>query len=314
MNNLAQDLQLHTIKDDNSINSSSIQSKINSFRDFFAEKTALILDNKANSLLYALWLATAVAAVDVATSKDQNINHIEHPTVVAQNDLQYNSNVSVEKKSNLLWYVDQKGNIVIQDVIIREQAEQYYLDYDMFRTLVIKTENVWDELWSFMNQSEYNKMNYNYSYRQLAEALGELRNIEYLISQQGISESKKIAAQRIFNELLRSKQKVIVHGSETITESKKYHLIHDAAGYNYTFVTWEEYDQESMWNVTRKIDNGEYDEEMLISYARELRDYIHYNVWFDMDQYDSYLASIRDANNTSNMIAQNNNIIEEENY
>jgi len=55
--------------------------------------------------------------------------------------------------------------------------------------------------------------------------------------------------------------------------------------------------------VTNKIDNWEYDLEILQTYADEFKTFIEYNAWFNINQYENYLASI----SKTEIIANNSN-------
>jgi hypothetical protein len=46
-----------------------------------------------------------------------------------------------------------------------------------------------------------------------------------------------------------------------------------------------------MITVTHKIDNWDYDENMLVAYADELKKFIEIDAWFDMHTYQAYLSS-----------------------
>jgi hypothetical protein len=107
------------------------------------------------------------------------------------------------------------------------------LDYDLFSELVVQNESS-DELYEYLTE-ECAENNVDYSCRQLAEILGELKNVEYLISQQYISDKKRIAAQRIINEMLRSKFEEH-YLNKNPDRNDKYDLIFDAGLYSYEYV------------------------------------------------------------------------------
>jgi hypothetical protein len=165
------------------------------------------------------------------------------------------------------------------------------LNFEILKKAVEKNE-IWSlEFVDYLPEENYNINTSDYDYRQIGEALGDLRTIEYLIEQQQLSERDKIASQRIFNELLRNKQNIKFDSLDNINDAGVYNLIHDAAEYNYEFITWQPYKSESMITVTEKIDNWDYDENMLIQYAEELRKFIETDAWFDMNTYQAYLSS-----------------------
>ena len=298
MNQIPKNWELHLLSVNDNIESSKLDSHISKFRTFIAGKISNILENKWSSLLYASAFATALTAVGEFSQSLNRDN--KWPEIIATQNNSITNNSTPDTLGSvdvITWRID------IDKKLISEQAAEYFLDEDILLQAIEQ-----NELWSlkfieYVSEEDYNLMKSDFSYRQLWEALWDLQTLEYLINQQYTSEETKIAAQRIFNELLRNKQYIKSNQEWENSEHNKYDLILAAAEYNYQFILWESYDEKSMIAVTNKIDNWEYDLEILQTYADEFKTFIEYNAWFNINQYENYLASI----SKTEIIANNSN-------
>lgn len=289
--------------------------KFENFKSFFANQISNILENKT---LSALTIATAFAATIELTEPQKNDSSQWHRQHISSQESKNQVNLNlpyqpakVQNVSKTLWYVDiNNKKIVIDELAILNDALKYYLDHDIYRSYIIKNETIWLEFVNYISEDTYNTHNMIYTYHQLWEAIQDYYALAPLIQKQSESPEMMIQSQRVFHEKLRSKQKTKYIWSETVPESDKYDLIHDAAEYNYEYILGESYDQKSMMSVTNKIDNWEYNEQMLIQYAEELRKFIEIDAWFNLDNFENYTESM----NWKNMIANNTNIEKREEY
>jgi hypothetical protein len=265
--------------------------KFDNFKDFFANKISYILENKGSSIIYAAALATAITAT-TELSKNNQIKQ-ESSIPISHNiiETQTLDNTEIDIPDTL-GFVDVKNLRYKLDVEeILRQSKKYYLNVEILEKAVEKNE-IWSlEFVDYLPEENFNTNTSKYTYQQIGEALGDLKTIEYLLEQQQLSEKDKIASQRIFNTLLMSKLKIITKGSKKFIYKWEYDLIHAAADYNYQFVSWEKYDKSWMTAVMHKIDSWDYDENMLIQYAEELKRSIEIDAWFDMNTYQAYLSS-----------------------
>lgn len=283
--------------------------KFENFKNFFANRISFILENKGSSLVYVAALATAITATTQLSKNDNNSLNI--PPNLNESNIIFKEENQVNISTRNLGEVDvETGKILINEEKILEQANEYHLDADILKNAIIQNE-IWSlEFIEYLPEENYNTNTSEYSYRHLGEVLGDLKTIEYLVEQQQLSKKDKIASQRIFNELLRNKQNIKYGSLDNTNDRGVYNLIHDAAEYNYEFITWQPYKSESMITVTEMIDNWDYDENMLIQYAEELKRFIEIDAWFDMNTYQEYLSSQW----KTQLVAHNRHIEKREGY
>ena len=106
--------------------------KFENFKEFFANKISIILENKGNSLIYAAALATVITAT-TELSKSNQISP-ENSISISQNitETQTLDNTKINIP-NTLGFVDVKRGVYeLDEELILEQSKEYYLNFEIF--------------------------------------------------------------------------------------------------------------------------------------------------------------------------------------
>jgi hypothetical protein len=114
--------------------------KFENFKDFFANKISIILENKGNSLIYAAALATVITAT-TELSKSNQISPEDSISIshnITETQTLDNTKINIP---NTLGFVDVKRGVYELDLEeILRQSKEYYLNFEILKKAVEKNE------------------------------------------------------------------------------------------------------------------------------------------------------------------------------